>query len=113
MLDHCVAKAPPGTIVSGIFLDEIPIAFQGNAKGHAFADRRQRPDGYAQRAPRSKRRGDATYVDIICDRPNLQPPAFASSDHLGRARLPSFFARLQAACLTHVAPVKHTSEWND
>ena len=67
-------QVPPGTIALRLNLDETSVClFQGDAKGNVFANKRQHPDGYAQRAPRSKRRSCLTHVGIICDRPDLQP----------------------------------------
>ena len=112
--NHCLAKVPPGTTALRINLDETSVClFQGDAKGHVFANKRQHPDGYAQRAPRSKRRSCLTHVGIICDRLDLQP--LLPQVVIGNERTfpKACFAELQAACPPNVVLIRQRSAWND
>ena len=107
-------QVPPGTIALRLNLDETSVClFQGDAKGHVFANKRQYPDGFVQRAPRAKRRCCLTHVGLICDRPDLQP--LLPQVIIGNERTfpKASFAALQAACPPNVVLVRQKSAWND
>ena len=107
-------QVPPGTIAWRLNLDETSIClFQGDAKGHVFANKKRYPDGFVQRAPRAKRRCCLTHVGLICDRPDLQP--LLPQVIIGNERTfpKASFAALQAACPPNVVLVRQKSAWND
>ena len=78
-----------------------------------FANKKQYPDGFVQRAPCAKRRCCLTHVGLICDRPDLQP--LLPQVIIGNERTfpKASFAALQAACPPNVVLVRQKSAWND
>ena len=107
-------QMPPGTVALRLNLDETSVClFQGDAKGHVFANKMKYPDGFVQRAPRAKRRCCLTHVGLICDRPDLQP--LLPQVIIGNERTfpKASFAALQAACPPNVVLVRQKSAWND